>query len=51
MEPDYEVRQRPDLVVAGRDPQLEKAIELVLDALQDYQPPPERPPYPKKAAP
>jgi len=46
--PDYEVADRPDLVVKGRDPQLEKAIELVLDGLKSYQPPPPRPKYPKK---
>ncbi|OFV84856.1 MAG: hypothetical protein A2620_04105 [Acidobacteria bacterium RIFCSPHIGHO2_01_FULL_67_28] len=46
--PDYKVEDRPDLVVKGRDPQLEKAIELVLDGLKSYQPPPPRPKYPKK---
>ncbi len=39
--PDYPVDQRPDLVAAGQDPQLEKAIELALDGLQRLsQPPP-----------
>jgi len=46
--PDYQVDQRPDLVVQGRDPQLEKAIELVLEVLKKEPPVPQRPPYPKK---
>ncbi len=32
--PDIEVEQLPALVEAGRDPQLEKAIEVVLEALE-----------------
>jgi len=31
--PDYEVDNLPEDVIAGRDPQLEKAIELILEAL------------------
>lgn len=31
--PDYEVFQTPKAVIAGRDPQLEKAVELCLEAL------------------
>ena len=48
--PDFEVDSRPDLVVAGRDPQLEKAIELINEALRKNPPPhPQRPAYgPKK---
>lgn len=48
--PDYDVEMWPKDVMAGRDPQLEKAIELVLAELekrpkrQD-----KRPPYPKRA--
>jgi hypothetical protein len=42
------VDQRPDLVVAGHDPQLEKAIELAKDALKNYPALPPRPKYPKK---
>jgi tricorn protease len=47
--PDVEVRQLPDQVVAGRDPQLERAIEIVLEALEE-QPAKEqrRPPYPRR---
>ncbi len=32
--PDYEVEQTPAEVIAGGDPQLEKAIELALEALE-----------------
>jgi tricorn protease len=48
VDPDYEVRQRPDLVREGHDPQLEKAIELVKEALKTYKPLPPRPKYPQK---
>lgn len=46
--PDVEVTQDPKLVRAGRDPQLEKAVEIVLEALKKN-PPQEYPipPYPK----
>jgi tricorn protease len=47
VDPDYKVEQRPDLVVQGRDPQLEKAIELVQEALEKNPVViPERPSYP-----
>jgi tricorn protease len=45
--PDVEVDQTPAEVIAGRDPQLEKAIQIVLDELKKN--PPKklpRPPYP-----
>ena len=48
VDPDYVVDQRPDLEVAGHDPQLEKAIELVKAALDKTPPLPERPRFPKK---
>ena len=50
--PDVEVEQTPKEVIAGRDPQLEKAIEIVLEQL-DPQPPaaPQRPSYPRTAQP
>jgi tricorn protease len=48
VDPDYVVEQRPDLVLAGRDPQLEKAIELATDALKKAPAPIKRPPYPNK---
>jgi len=46
VDPDYVVPQRPDLVVSGHDPQLEKAIDLAKDALKDYKGIPPRPKYP-----
>jgi tricorn protease len=46
VDPDYPVPQRPDLVVKGRDPQLEKAIELAKEGLKEYQGVPPRPKYP-----
>jgi tricorn protease len=49
VDPDYPVEQRPDLVIEGHDPQLEKAIELALDGLKKMPPPLHRPPYPLKA--
>ena len=47
--PDIEVEQLPKEVIAGKDPQLEKAIEVILEQLR--QNPPEevkRPAYPDK---
>jgi len=46
VDPDYVVPQRPDLVVGGHDPQLEKAIELAKEALKDYKGLPPRPKFP-----
>jgi tricorn protease len=47
--PDIEVEMTPALVAAGKDPQLEKAIEVVLEELKKNPPEkPVRPPYPKK---
>jgi tricorn protease len=46
VDPDFVVPQRPDLVVTGHDPQLEKAIELAKEALKDYKGLPPRPKYP-----
>jgi len=45
--PDIEVEQTPAAVIEGRDPQLEKAIEVALEQLEQN-PPKEyvRPPYP-----
>jgi len=50
--PDIEVDNRPDLVRDGRDPQLEKAIELVMKEIQEHPvknppPPPDLPAYPE----
>ncbi|HEX7137593.1 MAG TPA: PDZ domain-containing protein [Vicinamibacterales bacterium] len=47
--PDIEVEQTPAAVIAGRDPQLEKAIQVALDELKTNQTAkPKRPPYPVK---
>ncbi|MFB0519066.1 MAG: PDZ domain-containing protein [Acidobacteriota bacterium] len=47
--PDIEVELTPAEVIAGKDPQLEKAVEVVLEAIkkQPFKKPP-RPPYPIK---
>lgn len=47
VDPDYVVPERPDLVVSGHDPQLEKAIELAKEALKNFPKIPPRPPYPQ----
>jgi tricorn protease len=50
--PDIEVEQWPAEVIAGRDPQLEKAIEIILKKLEES--PPQRlkrPSFPKRARP
>ena len=48
MPPDIEVEQTPADVIAGRDPQLEKAIALALDELKKNPPvTPSRPAYKK----
>jgi len=36
--PDIEVLDRPDLVAAGKDPSLEKAVEILLGALKEHPP-------------
>jgi tricorn protease len=45
--PDIEVEQTPRLVIAGHDPQLEKAVEVVLAELEAH--PPVRKGRPKPA--
>jgi tricorn protease len=48
--PDVEVEQWPAEVEAGHDPQLEKAIEIVLEQLEQSPPrKPQRPPFPVRA--
>jgi tricorn protease len=50
--PDYDVAMLPKDVIAGKDPQLEKAIELALEALKKNPPKKDnRPDYPKRALP
>ena len=45
--PDIEVEQLPAQVIAGHDPQLEKAIEVIMDELKKVPPKKvKRPPYP-----
>lgn len=51
VQPDIVVENRPEQVVAGKDPQLEKAIEVVMKAIQEKPPvlpprPPDLPAYP-----
>jgi tricorn protease len=47
--PDIEVEQTPKDVIAGRDPQLERAIQVALEALKKEAPPkPARPTYPER---
>lgn len=46
--PDVDVAETPQDAAAGRDPQLEKAVELALRALAAAPPRPARPPYPVK---
>lgn len=47
--PDVEVEQTPADVIAGKDPQLEKAIQIALQQLKDNpQADPVRPPFPVK---
>lgn len=47
--PDIEVEQLPSDIIKGRDPQLEKAIEIALNELKkNPQVEPTRPPYPVK---
>ena len=49
--PDVEVEQSPSAVIAGHDPQLEKAIQIVLQQLKEHPPEPlTRPAYPVRAA-
>jgi tricorn protease len=49
VKPDIEVDNAPDQVVKGHDPQLEKAIEVVLQEIKENPVKlPERPPYPIK---
>jgi tricorn protease len=51
--PDVEVEQDPAAVAAGKDPQLDKAIEVVLEALEKTPPPapPKRPDDPVRVRP
>ena len=47
IDPDLEVEFDPELVRSGHDPQLEKAVQVVLEELQNNPvPQPKRPAYP-----
>ncbi len=49
--PDVAVEESPQSMLAGRDPQLEKAIEIALAELQKHPPaPPSRPAYPNRVS-
>jgi len=45
--PDIDVDARPDLIAAGRDPQLEKAVEVLMEQLKKYTPKTKRTDIPK----
>ena len=50
--PDVEVEDSPQSMLAGRDPQLEKAIEVALQALKEHpSTEPKRPAYPNRVTP
>jgi tricorn protease len=50
VEPDYEVENEPHELAAGRDPQLETAIAVVLKQLERKPPQrPQKPPYPDRS--
>lgn len=50
VQPDIEVEQSPAAINAGRDPQLDQAINTALQMLADHPAPsPVRPPYPSRA--
>ena len=53
MVPDVEVEQDPAAVAAGKDPQLDRAIEVVLEGLAKNPPlkAPQRPPFPVRVRP
>jgi hypothetical protein len=45
VEPDHVVELKPEALTGGRDPQLEKAIDLAITALKIYKKLPDPPPY------
>ncbi len=49
VDPDIDVDNRPDLVIKGHDPQLEKAIEVIMKKIKEEPKElPQRPPFPIK---
>jgi tricorn protease len=51
VDPDIDVDMRPDLVAVGRDPQLEKAIEHLMEQVRRMPPRPQRTEIPRVAPP
>ena len=52
MPPDIEVEQTPADAIQGRDPQLEKAIQVIMEELPNHPPAkPKRPAYPIRVKP
>jgi len=50
VDPDYQLENAPHEMVAGRDPQLEKAVEVILDMLEKHPAPkPRKPQYPDRS--
>ena len=50
VDPDVEVEMTPKAVIAGHDPQLEKAVEVILEELKKNPPPEAKvPPFPTRA--
>jgi tricorn protease len=47
VDPDIEVDNRPDLEMAGRDPQLERGLAILIEQLAKVPPKAKRPPYGK----
>ena len=47
VDPDIAVDARPDLIAAGKDPQLERAVQYLLNELKKPRPERKRPPFPK----
>ncbi len=43
VEPDFEVWDLPEAIAAGRDPSIEKAVEVLLEALESFEGDPETP--------
>jgi tricorn protease len=51
VEPDMHIVNDPAVLYRGRDQQLDRAIDAMLDALETYEPPqPDRPPYQNRTA-
>jgi tricorn protease len=51
IEPDIEVDNSPDQLAKGRDPQLEKGVEYLMNELKKTRPAPKRPDFPRTVPP